>query len=77
MVWAAITDSFVSDALGNSETIYFSILVYSGISIENYPCLTPSATSPSNTVELSMHIYTANNKRRLQRWWRLNTTDVI
>ena len=47
----------VSDAVGNSETIYFSILIYSEISIENYPYYTASATSPSNTVEIE-HAFT-------------------
>ena len=47
----------VSDAVGNSETIYFSILVYSEISIENYPYYAASATSPSNTVEIE-HAFT-------------------
>ena len=42
----------VSDAVGNIETIYFSILIYSEISIQNYPYYEASATSPSNTVEI-------------------------
>ena len=40
----------VSDAVGNTESIYFSILVYSEISIQNFPYYEASATSPSNTV---------------------------
>ena len=41
-----------TDSLGNSEIIYFSILVYSEISIEYFPFYQASATSPSNTVEI-------------------------
>ena len=46
-----------SDSLGNSEIIYFSILVFSEISIQNYPFYEASATSPSNTVEIE-HAFT-------------------
>ena len=42
-----------SDILGNSEIIYFSILVYSEISATNEPFYSASATSPSNTVEIT------------------------
>ena len=42
-----------TDIIGNSEIIYFSILVYSEISINNAPFYTASATSPSNTVEIT------------------------
>ena len=41
-----------TDILGNIEIIYFSILIYSEISIQNYPYYLASATSPSNTVEI-------------------------
>ena len=41
-----------TDVLGNSEILYFSILVYSQISIDNAPFYSASATSPSNTVEI-------------------------
>ena len=41
-----------TDILGNSEIIYFNILVFSEISIQNYPFYEASATSPSNTVEI-------------------------
>ena len=41
-----------SDSLGNSEITYFTILVYSEISIDMHPYYTASATSPSNTVEI-------------------------
>ena len=41
-----------TDVLGNSEILYFSILVFSEIAIDNDPFYSASATSPSNTVEI-------------------------
>ena len=52
-----------SDILGNSEIIYFSILVYSEISATNEPFYTASATSPSNTVEIT-HDYVLPTERQ-------------
>ena len=41
-----------TDVLGNSEILYFSILVFSEIAIDNAPFYSASATSPSNTVQI-------------------------
>ncbi|GIR34238.1 MAG: hypothetical protein CM15mP47_4640 [Methanobacteriota archaeon] len=41
-----------SDILGNTEIIYFSILVYLEVSIENSPYYYASAIAPSSTVEI-------------------------
>ncbi len=41
-----------SDVLGNSDIIYFNLLIFSEIYIENLPYYSASATSPSSSVEI-------------------------
>ena len=59
-----------SDILGNTEIIYFSILVYLEVSIENSPYYYASATAPKFNCRDPTRRCLAHRFRRLQHRWK-------